>query len=54
MDMVLEVHAQYVAELKRQVACSSPFTTTELCGSSIWEKYKDEYARQRTKELRIL
>lgn len=37
MEMVLEVHAQYIAELKR-----------------IWEKYKDEYARQRTKELRII
>jgi len=36
-DQVIEIHTQYVAELKR-----------------IWEKYKDDYARQRIKELQII
>ncbi|CAG8592323.1 10542_t:CDS:2, partial [Acaulospora colombiana] len=56
MEKVLEVHALYIEELKRSAPSNELLHPVILTNPHfrIWEKYKDQYARQRTKDLRII
>lgn len=56
-----EVQARYIAELKRCVRCPPPvrarllsLTRTLFDRNSIWENYKEIYAKSRTRELTII
>jgi len=52
-EQVIEIHTQYIAELTRCAHMFEDGGTTDP-STRIWEKYKNDYARQRIKELRII
>jgi 2-acylglycerol O-acyltransferase 2 len=53
-----EYQKQYIDELMRWVALGVETQAIEtehaLCRRSIWNRYKDVYARNRTRELRLV